>query len=75
MKIIVIINKADRPSARIKEVENEIFDLFCTLEASDEILDYPIYYASAKNGWAISDIKNEKVDMKCILDGIIEYIP
>ena len=74
----MIINKVDRPSQRCEEVENEIFDLFCTLDAPDESLDYPIYYASAKNGWAvkdIKDIKNDKKDMKCILDGIIENIP
>jgi GTP-binding protein len=49
--------------------------LFCTLDASDEILDYPIYYASAKNGWAVTNMNDEKIDMKCILDGIINNIP
>jgi GTP-binding protein len=74
----VIINKVDRPSSRCTEVENEIFDLFCNLDAPDESLEYPIYYASAKNGWAVDDIKDinkENKDMKCILDGIIQYIP
>jgi GTP-binding protein len=42
---------------------------------SDEILDYPIFYASAKNGWAISDLNDEKKDMACILDSIIKSIP
>ena len=42
---------------------------------SDEILDYPIFYASAKNGWAISDLTDEKKDMACILDSIIKSIP
>lgn len=75
LKPIVIINKVDRPTARVKEVENEIFDLFCSLEVSDEILDYPVFYASAKNGWAVNDMNDEKVDMKCILEGIIKQIP
>jgi GTP-binding protein len=45
------------------------------LEVSDEILDYPVFYASAKNGWAVTDMNDEKVDMKCILEGIIKQIP
>jgi len=75
LKPMVIINKADRPSARIKEVENEIFDLFCSLDAPDESLDYPVYYASAKNGWAVQDMSEEKLNMSCILEGIIKHVP
>jgi len=74
LKPIVIINKVDRPTARCREVEGEIFDLFCSLDAPDESLDYPTYYASAKNGWAvdnIDDIKNDNKSMQCILEGII----
>ena len=54
LKPIVVINKVDRESARVAEVENEIFDLFCNLEANDDQLDYPVIYASARNGWAIN---------------------
>lgn len=52
MKVIVVINKVDRPSARVDEVENDIFGLFVDLEAEDEVLEYPIYHASARNFWA-----------------------
>ena len=60
LKPIVVINKVDRDTARVDEVENEIFDLFCSLDANDEQLDYPVIYASARNGWAISDKSNKK---------------
>jgi GTP-binding protein len=50
----VVINKVDRPSSRVDEVENEIFDLFCNLEATDEQLDYPVIYAAARDGWALN---------------------
>lgn len=62
LKPIVVINKVDRDSARVEDVENEIFDLFCSLEANDDQLEYPIIYASARNGWAIKDKKTEKRD-------------
>lgn len=52
LKPIVVINKSDRDTARLVEVENEIFDLFINLDAGDEQMDYPLLYASAKNGWA-----------------------
>lgn len=53
LKPIVIVNKVDRPTARVKEVVNEVFDLFCDLNCPDEHLEYPLYYASGKNGWAV----------------------
>lgn len=60
LKPIVVINKVDRPSSRVDEVESEIFDLFCNLDASDDQLEYPTIYAAAKEGWAISDLKNKR---------------
>ena len=75
LKPIVIINKVDRPGARIKEVENEIFDLFCNLDSSDEMLEYPIFYASGRNGWAIKNLEDDKKDISCVLEAIIEHIP
>jgi GTP-binding protein len=50
----------DRETARVEEVENEIFDLFCNLEATDEQLEYPVIYASARNGWAINSMKKDR---------------
>lgn len=55
LKPIVVINKSDRDTARLVDVENEIFDLFVSLDASDDQMEYPLLYASAKNGWASFD--------------------
>lgn len=52
LKPIVVINKVDRDTARLVEVENEIFDLFISLDAEEDQMNYPLIYASAKNGWA-----------------------
>ena len=76
LKPIVVINKVDRDSARVQDVENEIFDLFCQLEATDEQLEYPIIYASARNGWAVKDRatdKRENVDD--LFQSIVQYVP
>ncbi|KAF8216345.1 hypothetical protein K438DRAFT_1747610 [Mycena galopus ATCC 62051] len=56
LKPLVILNKADRPTSRLVQVEADLFDLFATLGASDEQMDYPVLYASAKQGWAVADI-------------------
>lgn len=71
-----MINKVDRPSSRVQEVENEIFDLFCNLEANDEQLDYPVIYAAAKNGWAVNSLdKKEREDVQDLLDTVVKAIP
>ena len=76
LKPIVVINKVDRPTSRVTEVENEIFDLFCNLEASDDQLEYPVIYAAAKNGWAIDSMdKKERDNVKDLLDTVISAIP
>ncbi|KMZ77982.1 GTP-binding protein TypA [Plasmodium vivax India VII] len=80
-KIIVIMNKFDKPSniKRKEEIENEIFDLFADLNAPDELMNYPILYASAKNGWCTDSFEDAKQN-KCahnnvlvIFKKIIEY--
>jgi GTP-binding protein len=76
LKPIVVINKVDRDSARVEEVENEIFDLFCLLEANDEQLEYPLIYASARNGWAIKDRKNTVRDnVDDLFTAIVSHVP
>lgn len=75
LKPIIVINKVDRDSARVEEVENEIFDLFCMLEANDDQLEYPVIYASAKNGWALNDMTKERKGVDDLLDTIVESIP
>ncbi|KAK5577637.1 hypothetical protein RB653_002580 [Dictyostelium firmibasis] len=74
LKPIVVINKLDRSTARVDEVENEIFDLFATLGASDEQLNYPTLYASGRQGWAIRSRGDEQKDILPLLDTIIEYV-
>src|SRR4029077_16863869 len=56
LKPIVVINKVDRPDARPLEVVNEVFDLFASLDATDEQLDFPILYGSAKQGWMATSL-------------------
>lgn len=76
LKPIVVINKVDRPTARVQEVENEIFDLFVSLEANDEQLEFPTLYASAREGWAVQDLKNgPRVDMEPLFQTVIKHVP
>ena len=75
LKPIVVINKVDRPTSRVAEVENEIFDLFCNLEADDDQLEYPVVYAAAKNGWAVNSMDSEKKGVKDLLDTVVNAIP
>ena len=75
LKPIVVINKVDRPTSRVAEVENEIFDLFCNLEADDDQLEYSVIYAAAKNGWAVSSLDQKKEGVKDLLETIVSDIP
>lgn len=75
LKPVVVINKVDRPDGRPDEVLNEVFDLFVDLDANDDQLDFPVIYASAREGWAILDLEDEPRDMTPLLDAIIKEIP
>ena len=75
LKPIVVINKADKSDARVDEVLNEIFDLFVSLNASDEQLDFPVLYASGRNGWAVKDMNDEKKDLTPLFELILSYVP
>ncbi len=75
LKPIVVINKADKPDARPDEVLNEIFDLFVSLNATDEQLDFPVLYASGRNGWAVKELTDEKKDLKPLFELILSYVP
>ncbi|WP_060929277.1 translational GTPase TypA [Anaerococcus tetradius] len=72
---IVCINKVDRADQRIDEVEDEILDLFISLDADESYLESPFVYASAKNGWASNEKGVVKDDMTDLLDTIIDYTP
>jgi len=74
LKPIVVINKVDKPNCRPDEVHDAVFELFFTLDATDEQLDFPTFYGSGKNGWFNS--KNEQCeDITPLLDGILQYVP
>jgi GTP-binding protein len=75
LPVIVCINKIDRPEARPDEVIDEILELFMDLDASDEQLDCPFIYASAKNGYAMRELDDEPKDMQPLFETIIDYIP
>jgi GTP-binding protein len=72
---IVVINKIDRPDARIQEVLNEVYDLFIDLEATEDQLGFPVIYTNAKEGIAKSDPNGEGANLKILFDAIIEHIP
>ena len=75
LPVIVCINKIDRPEARPEEVIDEVLELFMDLDASDEQLDCPFIYASAKGGIAVLDLTDEERDMKPLFETILDYIP
>ncbi len=72
---ILVINKIDRPDARIQEVLNEVYDLFIDLDATEEQLDFPIVYTNAKKGTAKLNINDESGDLKALFDLILKTIP
>ena len=72
---IVVINKIDRPDARIKEVLNEIYDLFIDLDASEDQLDFPVVYTNAKLGIAKRDPEDSETDLRTLFEAIVEHIP
>jgi GTP-binding protein len=72
---IVIINKVDRQDARPDEVHTEIFDLFAALGASDSQLDFPMLYASGRNGWADTTLEGPRKDLHAMFDLILSHVP
>ena len=74
-KPIVVINKVDKPNCRPDEVQEEVFDLMCNLNATDEQLDFATVYGSAKQGWMSLDWKNPSSDITPLLDTILKEIP
>lgn len=75
LKPIVVINKVDKKNCTPDEVQESVFDLMFALDATEEQLDFPTFYGSAKQGWMSKDWKQPAEDITALLDGIIEYIP
>ncbi len=74
-KPIVVVNKVDKPNCRPDEVQEEVFDLMCSLNATDEQLDFKTIFGSAKQGWMSEDWKNPTSDITPLLDAILAEIP
>ncbi len=75
LKAVVVVNKADKPDARCDVVHDMVFDLFAELEASDDQLDFPMLYASGRDGWADKEIDGPRDSILPLMDAIIEHIP
>jgi GTP-binding protein len=75
LRPIVVVNKVDRPDERIQEVLDEVFDLFVSLEATDEQLDFPVLYASGRNGYAGEDPSLREGTLAPLFKKIVEHVP
>jgi len=75
LRPIVVVNKVDRANSRPDDVVNEVFDLLVQLGAEDGALDFPLIYASAREGWATMDIEKRTDDMQPVFDAIINNVP
>ena len=75
LRPIVIINKVDRPDGRPEEVIDEVFDLFVSLDANDDQLDFPVLYASGRDGWCALELDDPRENLHPLLDLILEHVP
>lgn len=75
LKPIVVINKIDRQDARPDEVLDEIFDLFVSLDASEEQLDFPVMYASGRSGWAVNELDDPRENITPLFNMIADHVP
>jgi ribosomal protein S20 len=75
LKPLVVVNKVDKPNCRPEEVYEMVFDLMCELDATEEQLDFPVIYGSAKNNWMGEDWSTPTGDITYLLDQILEHVP
>ncbi|PZU10031.1 translational GTPase TypA [Sphingomonas sp.] len=75
LRPIVVVNKVDRPDERIQEVLDEVFDLFVSLDATDEQLDFPVLYASGRNGYANEDPSLREGTLRPLFQKIVDHVP
>lgn len=74
LRPIVVINKVDRPDARCDEVVDEVFDLFCALDANEQQLDFPIMYASGRDGWCAPSLEAPRENLTPLLELIVKHV-
>jgi GTP-binding protein len=75
LPVILVVNKVDRPDARIDEVVDEVYELFLDLDADESQIEFPIVYTNAKAGWASLDATVQGTDLKPLLDLLVEHVP
>jgi GTP-binding protein len=75
LRPVLVINKIDRPDARPEEVVNEVFDLLVDLDAPDEVLDFPVIYASGRQGWATTDLSQPSTDLIALFEAVVKHVP
>jgi GTP-binding protein len=75
LPVILVVNKVDRPDARITDVVNEVYELFLDLDADEGQIDFPIIYANARAGWASLDPDQDGSDLKPLFETLLEHIP
>lgn len=75
LKPIVVVNKVDKPNCRPEEVRDGVFDLMCTLDATEEQLDFPSIFGSAKQGWMAEDLSKPSTNIFPLLDAIVKHVP
>lgn len=75
LRPIVVINKVDRPDGRPDEVVDEVFDLFAALDATPAQLDFPVLYASGRNGWCTTNLDDERKDLTPLLELVLRHVP
>jgi GTP-binding protein len=75
LRPIVVVNKVDRPDARPHEVVDEVFDLLVDLDAPDEVLDFQVVYASARQGWATMDLERPSNSLQPLFEAVINHVP
>ena len=75
LPVILVVNKVDRPDARVDEVVNEVYELFLDLDAQEGQIDFPILYSNAREGWASTDASIEGSDLKPLFEVLLEHIP
>lgn len=75
LRPIVVINKVDRPDGRPDEVIDEVFDLFAALDANEDQLDFPVLYASGRDGWCTKELDEPRENLQPLLDLVVEHVP
>ncbi len=73
--MILVVNKVDRPDARLREVVDEVYELFLDLDADESQIDFPIVYTNAKAGWASTEEGVEGEDLRPLFELLAEHIP